>query len=139
MINKVLIFGANGMAGHLISDYLSLNSMFKIIRVARDRNNIKTDYIVDVTDFSAIDSLIKEVKPDYVINAIGLLNSSAEKNPDSAILINSYFPHLLANLCYQYSSKLIHISTDCVFSGKKGNYLENDFKDGIGFYAQYYN
>jgi dTDP-4-dehydrorhamnose reductase len=133
MKNKVLIIGSNGMAGHQISDYLSLNSMFEIIRVARNRDNKKTDYAIDV---NSIDSLISNLKPNYVINAIGILNVEAENNPDRAILINSYFPHFLAKICNIYESRLFHISTDCVFNGKKGSYLENDFKDGKGFYAQ---
>ena len=136
MKNKVLIIGSNGMAGHLISDYLSLNSMFEIIRVARDSTNKKTDHVIDATDFISIERLISDLKPDYVVNAIGILNADAENNPDIAVLLNSYFPHFLAKICEKYASRLFHISTDCVFNGTKGSYLENDFKDGIGFYAQ---
>jgi dTDP-4-dehydrorhamnose reductase len=136
MKKKVIIIGSNGMAGHLISDYLTLNSIFEIKRVARDSSNKKTDYQIDVSDLNAIDELISNSKPDYVINAIGVLNADAENNPDRAVLLNSYFPHFLAKICDKYESRLFHISTDCVFNGKKGSYLENDFKDGIGFYAQ---
>jgi dTDP-4-dehydrorhamnose reductase len=136
MKNKVLIIGSNGMAGHLISDFLSLNSMFQIIRVARNRDSKKTNYEIDVTDFNSVEELISELKPNYVINAIGILNADAENNPDKAVLMNSYFPHLLAKICDKNRSILIHISTDCVFNGKKGDYLEQDFKDGVGFYAQ---
>ena len=64
MKNKVLIIGSNGMAGHLISDYLSLNSMFEIIRVSRYRINKKTDYAIDVSDFNAVDGLISNLKPN---------------------------------------------------------------------------
>jgi dTDP-4-dehydrorhamnose reductase len=136
MKKKVLLIGSNGMAGHLISDYLSLNPIFEIIRVARVSSNKKTDYQIDVSDFNAIDELISNLNPNYVINAIGILNADAENNPDRAVLLNSYFPHFLAKICVKYGSRLFHISTDCVFNGKKGSYLENDFKDGIGFYAQ---
>ena len=136
MKKKVLIIGSNGMAGHLISDYLSLNSMFEIIRVARGLTNKKTDHLIDAKDFNSIERLISDLKPDYVINAIGILNADAENNPDLAVLLNSYFPHFLAKICDKYASRLFHISTDCVFNGTKGSYLENDFKDGIGFYAQ---
>jgi len=92
--------------------------------------------IKDVSDFNALEELISILKPDFVINAIGVLNADAENNPDRAVLLNSYFPHFLAKICDKYESRLFHISTDCVFNGKKGSYLENDFKDGIGFYAQ---
>ncbi len=136
MKNKIVIIGSNGMAGHLISDYLTLNPKFEIVKVARDSSIKKTDYQIDVSDFNALDGLIANLKPDYVINAIGVLNAYAENNPDRAVLLNSYFPHFLAKICDKYESRLFHISTDCVFNGKKGSYLENDFKDGIGFYAQ---
>lgn len=133
---KVAIIGSNGMAGHIISDYLSLNPKFEIVRIARDSSIRKNDFHIDISDFNALEELISILKPDYIINAIGVLNSEAENNPDRAILLNSYFPHFLARICNKYGSRLFHISTDCVFNGKKGSYLENDFKDGIGFYAQ---
>jgi len=136
MRSKIAIIGSNGMAGHLISDYLVLNPEFEVVRVARDSSIKKTDHQIDVTNFYALEELISNLKPDYVINAIGVLNADAESNPDRAVLLNSYFPHFLANICDKYKSRLFHISTDCVFSGKKGSYLEYDFKDGIGFYAQ---
>ncbi len=136
MKNKIVIIGSNGMAGHLISDYLILNPKFEIVKVARDSSIKKTDYQIDVSDFNALEELISILKPDYVINAIGVLNADAENNPDRSVLLNSYFPHFLAKICDKYESRLFHISTDCVFNGKKGSYLENDFKDGIGFYAQ---
>jgi len=136
MRNKIAIIGSNGMAGHLISDYLSLNPKFEIVRIARDSSIKKNDYQIDVSDFNVLEELISILKPDFVINAIGVLNADAENNPDRAVLLNSYFPHFLAKICDKYESRLFHISTDCVFNGKKGSYLENDFKDGIGFYAQ---
>lgn len=136
MKKKVIIIGSNGMAGHLVADYLFLNPLFEIIRVARDKANKKTNYAIDVTDFDSINKLISKLKPDYVVNAIGILNADAENNPDKAVLLNAYFPHLLAKICSKYESRLIHISTDCVFNGEKGAYLEDDYKDGIGFYAQ---
>jgi dTDP-4-dehydrorhamnose reductase len=71
-----------------------------------------------------------------VINCIGLLNKTAEDNPEMAVWFNSYFPQLLASYGKIHQFKLIHISTDCVFSGKEGGYTENSFKNGIGFYAQ---
>ncbi len=133
---RVLIIGSNGMAGHLISDYLALNPKFEIVRVARDSSLKNADFHIDVSDFDVVSELISNLNPDYVINAIGVLNADAENNPDRAVLLNSYFPHFLAKICNRSSSRLLHISTDCVFNGKKGAYLESDCKDGIGFYAQ---
>lgn len=136
MKKTILIIGANGMAGHVISEYLSTFEDFNIIRIARDNANLKNDYNLDISNFIETKKIIQSIEPSIVINAIGILNKDAEENPDRAILINSYFPHFLAKICTNISASLIHISTDCVFNGQKGDYIENDFKDGIGFYAQ---
>lgn len=136
MKKTILIIGSNGMAGHIISEYLSTFQDFNIIRVSRDNFNFKNNYTIDVTNFIEIQSLINNLRPTIVINAIGILNKDAEINPDKSILINSYIPHFLAKECSKISALLIQLSTDCVFSGMKGNYHENDFKDGLGFYAQ---
>lgn len=133
---KIIVLGSNGMAGHMISDYLSFIDNYSVIRIARDNSLNKTDYILDVTDFDNLKNLIDKLKPNVIINAIGILNSDAENNPDKSILINSYLPHFLAKVSEKVSASLIHISTDCVFSGNKGQYNEYDHKDGIGFYAQ---
>lgn len=79
--------------------------------------------------------IIKE-KPDVIINCIGALIKESEEHPDRAVFINSFFPHYLARLGNELNFKLIHLSTDCVFSGEKGDYSETDFKDGKDFYAQ---
>jgi dTDP-4-dehydrorhamnose reductase len=136
MKKTILLIGSNGMAGHVISEFLSGFKDYTILRVARENLNQKTDYFLDVTDFNKTERLINNVLPNVIINAVGILNKEAELNPDKAILLNTYFPHFLAKICNNISASLIHISTDCVFSGKKGNYIENDIKDGIGFYAQ---
>jgi dTDP-4-dehydrorhamnose reductase len=80
--------------------------------------------------------VISQFQPDFIINCIGILNEDAEQNIDKAILLNAYLPHFLERYTSNTHTKLIHISKDCVFSGKKGGYLENDFTDGKGFYAQ---
>ena len=136
-MKKILVLGVNGMAGHVITNYLrSQQEDYEVIAVARTQSIIIPDVLLDVTDFEKLSNLIKNEKPDFIINAIGLLNEVAEKNPDLAILINSYLPHFLESVTRDTNYKVIHISTDCVFSGKKGGYIETDFKDGHGFYAQ---
>lgn len=137
MKSKVLILGANGMAGHVITTgFRSDPSNFEVISVARTRSLIKPDILLDVTNFIELENLIKKTNPNFIINCIGLLNKSAEDRPDKAILINSYLPHFLENITQNSISKIIHISTDCVFSGYEGNYTEASPKNGIGFYAQ---
>jgi dTDP-4-dehydrorhamnose reductase len=134
---KVLILGSAGMAGHVIKNYLSnFTDLFNIYDVARSELYIKPTHLLDITDFNGLNNIFTNIKPDCVINCIGILNHAAEDNPDLAILINSYLPHFLEKIAKNSECKIIHISTDCVFSGLKGGYVESDFKDGIGFYAQ---
>ncbi|MBS1528376.1 MAG: SDR family oxidoreductase [Bacteroidetes bacterium] len=124
------------MAGHVIYYYLKENTPFTVIDVARGDEFFKPKYHLDVTQFDQLAVLLREESPDVVINCIGILNKDAEDNPGKAILLNSYLPHFVAKIGSEIGFKLIHISTDCVFSGTRGGYTENDFKDGIGLYAQ---
>ena len=137
MYKKILILGANGMAGHLITTGLREDfEYFDVISVARTNSIIEPDILMDVSDFKELESLIKKIKPKIIINCVGLLNKTAEDNPDKAILVNSYLPHFLECITKNSKTRIFHISTDCVFSGKEGNYTENSFKNGIGYYAQ---
>lgn len=133
---SVLILGSSGMAGHVISLLMRENDhFFDVFTVSRSTGILKSDFQADITDFDKIRNIISEIKPDFIINCVGLLNKRAEDYPAEAILTNSYFPHFLESVTQNSHCKIIHISTDCVFSGKKGKYLESDFKDGVGFYA----
>lgn len=137
MSKKILVLGANGMAGHVITIGLSeTKELYDVISVARTNSIIAPTYLLDITNFEVLSTLIKKVKPDVIINCIGVLNKTAEDNPDKAILINAYLPHFLESVTKGEKIKVIHISTDCVFSGQEGNYIENSFKNGIGYYAQ---
>ena len=135
---KVLILGSAGMAGHIIKRYLSaFNETCDVYDIARsESDDRRPSFILDVTDFKTLSDIIVNLQPDYIINCIGLLNKTAEDSPDLAILINSYLPHFLESVTKNSHCKVIHISTDCVFSGLKGGYLESELKDGVGFYAQ---
>lgn len=134
---KILILGSAGMAGHVIKSHLSLyNEKLEIYDIARSELYVKPSHLLDVTNFNELHNLINNLKPDFIINCVGILNKTAEENPDLAILINSYLPHFLEKETKNTLSKIIQISTDCVFSGAKGGYIESDFKDGVGFYSQ---
>jgi dTDP-4-dehydrorhamnose reductase len=135
-MKRVLILGSAGMAGHVVKKHLSDSGKYIIGELARTVSTNKYTYAIDVTDLTALDQVITEFKPDVIINCIGVLNKDAEDNPEKAILLNSYLPHHLAKKAKAFGARLIHISTDCVFSGLKGSYLDTDLKDGIGFYAQ---
>lgn len=136
-MKKVLIIGSNGMAGHMIFNYLSKLSDYEIWGIARKKLQPTKNIIsLDVFDTVALETLLKTKSFDVVVNAVGLLNQHAESNLKHAIWVNSYFPHLLSYFSGAYGFKLIHLSTDCVFSGKKGSYKEVAIKDGVGCYAQ---
>lgn len=136
MKKKILIIGSKGMAGHVIYHYFKSLSDFDVVDISRDDAFFTSSYKADATDTHALTRIFAEEKPDIVINGIGVLNKDAEDNPDKAVFLNSYFPHFLARQGTEKGFKLIHISTDCVFNGKKGHYTEGDVKDGFGFYAQ---
>ena len=135
-MKKVLVIGCKGMAGHVIKTYLESLNNYKVIGIARNVNSNENLFNLDVSNTNKLEQILKESSFDIVINCIGLLNKTAEDNPELAVWFNSYFPHLLSNFGNKYGFKLIHISTDCVFSGKEGGYKEDSFKNGYGFYAQ---
>ena len=136
MSKKIVVLGANGMAGHIITTGLHRDTDYEVISVARSNSIINPSVLMDVSDFTSLNNLIKNTQADVIVNCIGLLNKTAEDNPDQAILINSYLPHFLESETKDTDTKIIHISTDCVFSGEEGNYNEKSFKNGKGFYAQ---
>lgn len=136
MRKKVLILGASGMAGHVLTIGLQKDDDYEVKSIARNDSVIIPSILLDITDFERLKHIIKESCPDIIINCIGLLNETAENNPEQAILVNSFLPHFLESLTKNTTSRIIHISTDCVFSGKEGSYVESSFKNGIGFYAQ---
>lgn len=133
---KVLLFGATGMAGHIAYYYLQSTERYELINVVYRTKLVKDSIVVDVTDKNAVTKLVEEVRPDLIINCVGVLIKGSKEHPDNAIFINAYFPHLLKKLSDKIGAKLIHISTDCVFSGKRGNYTESDFRDADDIYGR---
>ena len=133
---KVLLFGATGMAGHIAYYYLQSTERYELINVVYRTKLVKDSIVVDVTDKNAVTKLVEEGRPDLIINCIGVLIKGSKEHPDNAIFINAYFPHLLKKLSDKIGAKLIHISTDCVFSGKRGNYTESDFRDADDIYGR---
>ncbi|MGI6325030.1 MAG: sugar nucleotide-binding protein [Bacilli bacterium] len=118
---RILILGSQGMAGHIIKTYL-LELGYEVFSTSREKNRSKNHFYYDVLeDIVQLDKIIASVKPDFVINCIGILNKAAEEDKEGAVLVNSYLPHYVDALSEKYRFKFIHISTDCVFSGKKEN------------------
>ncbi|MDA7025254.1 SDR family oxidoreductase [Bacillus sp. CLL-7-23] len=134
---RLLILGGNGMAGHMIKEFFSNKKQYDVCWTQRHSlPNHPNCFFLDVKKTTEIKKLLEKVKPDVVINATGLLNDAAHKNLQDAIHVNSLLPHLLAEWSNDYQYYLMHISTDCVFSGSKGKYTETDEKDGSSVYAQ---
>jgi dTDP-4-dehydrorhamnose reductase len=134
---KVLVLGSTGLIGHQIFNYLDNKKIYTLHNLANKRNLNKNTINLDVRNKSDLVQLIKKIRPDIIINCIGVLIEESEKNPIDAIFLNAYLPHILSKTADQINAKLIHISTDCVFSGiKKPAYIETDYKDGMSIYAK---
>lgn len=135
---KVLIIGSKGMAGHIIKSYLE-DKGYDVYGTFREQESLslgKNEFYLDAFDKENLNNTLNIARPNFVINCVGILNQFAEENPDIAIYVNGYFPHYLDRLSREYDYKLIHITTDCVFSGKKGSYSENDFRDAESYYGR---
>ncbi|MGN7297448.1 dTDP-4-dehydrorhamnose reductase family protein [Ferdinandcohnia sp. SAFN-114] len=131
---KLLILGGKGMAGHVMTSYFIQKQEYDVYYTSRDSSDPNSLYM-DVTDVKRVEEIIEMVKPDIVINCIGILNENASNNPLLALQVNSLLPHQLAKLTERHNGKVIQISTDCVFLGNKGDYTEKDIPDGTSVYA----
>ena len=133
---RILILGATGMAGHMVYYYLKETERYKMHSLVF-RSKLTDDSIVcDVRDQNTLRQVFQQVKPDVAVNCIGALIRESETKPDNAIYLNAYLPHYLKRLADEVGGKVIQISTDCVFSGKKGNYAEDDFRDADDVYGR---
>lgn len=136
MKRKVLILGSTGMLGHQVYYHFKDNGNYEVINFSY-RNQLTSETIIlDLKNKSDLEKLLKNQNPDFIVNCVGVLINEANDNPANAIYLNSYLPHFLAGICDEINAKLIHISTDCVFSGEKGNYTETDETDGKDIYAK---
>lgn len=130
---KFFICGCNGMAGHTISLYL-LEQDHDVYGFDLRESKLIKSFAGNAFDTETIARVIKDGNYDTVINCIGVLNQFAENNHALAVFLNSYFPHFLAETTEGTDTQVIHMTTDCVFSGKKGSYTEHDLRDGETFY-----
>ncbi|TRX34816.1 sugar nucleotide-binding protein [Flavobacterium sp. ZT3R18] len=133
-MKRILVIGIKGMAGHVVFKSLPLLGDYEVYGIARNVEQTDRIFNLDISNTAELDKIIDQGF-DVIINCIGILNKDAENNPHKAVWFNSYFPHYLEAVTKNTKTKVISISTDCVFSGKRGAYSENDFKDGEGFYA----
>ena len=132
-MKRIAVLGSTGMAGHVVATYLSEHG-YDVYRASRSEQDGAKSKRLPAGDFALLESWLDEIRPEVVINCIGILQRQAEAKPDLAILLNSYLPHWLANRFRDTGTKIIHLSTDCVFSGKRGGYTEADEPDGATIY-----
>lgn len=135
MPRTVLVLGSDGMAGSMITQYLKERGHI-IIATTRRKTSAGNIYFDAANDLEGLDKIIDKNKPEYVINCIGILNQQAEDNHPLAVKLNALLPQYADKLSDKYGYKLIHISTDCVFSGDKGGYKEDDTPDAKSFYGR---
>jgi dTDP-4-dehydrorhamnose reductase len=145
---SILVLGGEGMLGHKMFQVLSAaypqtkctifgsldDPFYKAIPLYGAGNTIES---VDAMDFSNLRDLLELEKPGFIINCIGIVKQRQEaKAPIPSISLNSLLPHLLAEWAAGWGGRLIHFSTDCVFSGKKGGYSEDDPSDAEDLYGR---
>lgn len=142
---KVFIFGANGMIGSAIYKRLHAESFLEVYGGMRDLGAKKffptslQENLVSYGELKKEESIpfiLAEVNPEVVINCTGLTkHKKGADNPEVAIPINAYMPHQIASACDDRNIRFIHISSDCVFSGAKGGYVEGDAPDALDIYG----
>ena len=130
---RFLVLGCNGMAGHTISLYLQ-GQGHQVKGFARQKSRITDTFVGDARDTALVRQVLDSGYYDAAVNCIGVLNQFAEDDHEAAAYLNAYFPHFLAKMTANLKTMVVHISTDCVFSGKRGGYKETDFPDGETFY-----
>ncbi len=142
---KLLVLGGSGMLGHklwqIFAERFDTHVTLRLPAQAYSQyglfDPLRAIGGVSALDFHSVTKATTYAKPHVVINCIGIVKQgSAAKDPYTSIAINSLFPHRLAELCRAIGARLIHISTDCVFSGRKGNYSEEDVPDAEDLYGR---
>jgi dTDP-4-dehydrorhamnose reductase len=143
---RILVLGASGMLGNAMLRQLAedpKNEVFGSLRSASSRQSFDLRFSerlltgIDVENPDTLTSAFCLIRPEVVVNCIGLIKQRAEaQNPLQALTINALLPHRLAHLCDLINSRLVHISTDCVFSGRRGGYVESDEADAQDLYGR---
>jgi len=141
----ILILGAGGMLGHRL--WLACRERHQVVATARQSSRALAEAVpdavrdlvpgVDASQFDSVVRAVAEARPEVVVNCIGIVKQRPEaKDPIASLTVNALFPHRLADLCRAAGARLIHVSTDCVFSGARGGYVESDIADADDLYGR---
>ena len=130
---NILVLGAGGMAGHVVATYL-IEKGYDVTTVSANNKLNEQTVLLDATDPTQLTELLAGNSFDIVINCIGVLIQQSESRKDLAAYLNGYLPHFLENFYSDSSTRIIHLSTDCVFSGKNAPYYEDSPYDGETYY-----
>ncbi|WP_205789410.1 SDR family oxidoreductase [Micromonospora sp. HM134] len=145
---RVLVVGVTGMLGHAVLRELADDPTLDVHGLARGIDDERAGWYpphllarivpaVDVTRFDDVRRLIDEVRPDVVVNCVGVIKQRPDvQDAVPTVTLNALLPHLLADACAQVGGRLVHVSTDCVFSGRRGGYLEDDLPDPPDLYGR---
>ena len=132
-MKNILVLGSIGMAGHLITLYFKEKG-YDVTAYSMQPFPYCNNIIGNALEAENFKNMLLEGDYDVVINCIGILNQVADENQSLAVYLNSYLPHLVADTLKDKKTKLIHMSTDCVFAGNSGPYYEDSLRDGLTFY-----
>ena len=135
-MKSIIILGATGLIGHQVYFRLKANKDFSVFSFAHRRKISADTILLDARNESVLEKYIVDINPDVIVNCMGVLIAEANRNPENAIFLNAYIPQRLKNIANGLDAKLVHISTDCVFSGRKGSYSEGDARDADDTYGR---
>ena len=144
---RVLILGITGMLGHTLFKEMNKNTNLEVFGTTRNKNGLENYFTedemikirgnVDADNFETVIRAIASVQPTIIINCIGIIKQlPISKDPLTAITVNAQLPHKISLVARSANARFIHISTDCVFNGKKGNYTEKDHSNAEDLYGR---
>ncbi|MDG4809020.1 SDR family oxidoreductase [Micromonospora sp. WMMD1120] len=147
MTRRVLVLGATGMLGHALVRELSVDPGLDVYGAARsmdDRAHLfppdllaRITPALDVSRFDQVRQVLDDIRPDVVVNCVGVIKQRPDvRDAVQTVHLNALLPHLLADACARRGSRLVHVSTDCVFSGARGGYRESDLPDPPDLYGR---
>jgi dTDP-4-dehydrorhamnose reductase len=123
---KIAVLGSTGMLGHKMVERLQLHYP-EVIGLSRTNG-------LDARDLTRTENMFRLIRPQVIVNCVGTIKQRTS-NAEEVIAVNALFPHFLQRVCTETGIRLIHFSTDCVFSGRRGQYTESDIPDPIDHYG----